>query len=265
MKFTHLLTFLTLLMVLALCAGPANATLTLSSGNSTALIDPSSQAGMYNWTVNGVNQLYQQWFWYALGTGSDQSIDTLTLLSDVVLNGFADVKYQGAGFTIEVAYNLTGGAAGQYSSDLSETINIINTSTGPLDFHFFQYSDFDLNGTPAGQTVLLRNANTVDQFDGSAHLSETVATPPPNEWEVGLYALTLNSLNSGAYELNDVSGPVTGDATWAFEWDKTIGVGQGLLIGKDKNLSSTVPEPATILGFGVILLVVGRKFQKRLA
>jgi hypothetical protein len=252
-------------MVLALFAGPANATLTLSSGNSTATIDPSSQAGMYNWTVNGVNQLYQQWFWYALGTGSDQSIDTLgPPISAASLNGFGDIKYGGTGFTIEVVYNLTGGAAGQYSSDLSETINIMNLSTSPLNFHFFQYSDFDLNGTPNNQTVLLKNANTIDQFDGTAHLSETVATPPANEWEVGLYDSTLHSLNSGAYKLNNAGGPVTGDATWAFEWDQTIGVGQGLIISKDKKLSSVVPEPATILGFGVILLLVGRKFQKRL-
>ena len=46
---------------------------TLADLNSTAQINSSSQSGMFNWYVDGVNQLYQQWFWYGIGTGTGQS------------------------------------------------------------------------------------------------------------------------------------------------------------------------------------------------
>src|SRR5438045_2766996 len=41
----------------------------ITNDNSFALIDPSSSAGMYNWSVVNTptsyqNQLNQQWFWY---------------------------------------------------------------------------------------------------------------------------------------------------------------------------------------------------------
>ncbi len=48
-------------------------TITLADGNSSALVDVGSTAGMYNWTVDGVNQLAQQWFWYRTDSVSGES------------------------------------------------------------------------------------------------------------------------------------------------------------------------------------------------
>src|SRR5712692_11252737 len=57
------------------------APVTLQDLNSSATIDPSLQSGMSNWTVNGTNQLSQQWFWYRTGsTGQEFSIETLPLV-----------------------------------------------------------------------------------------------------------------------------------------------------------------------------------------
>ena len=56
--------------------------ITLQDGNTTVTIDPNNPAdGVNSWTVNGVNQLLQQWFWYRIGnTGPAYSIDTLGAL-----------------------------------------------------------------------------------------------------------------------------------------------------------------------------------------
>src|SRR5258707_9537392 len=86
-------------ILLAGFAASAHATtFTLSDKNSSATIDPSSQNGMFNWTVNGVNQLAQQWFWYRVGsTGPESSINTLSLLSatasDTNGNGLNDTLF----------------------------------------------------------------------------------------------------------------------------------------------------------------------------
>src|SRR3989442_15907678 len=53
--------------------------ITLSDNNSHAQIDPTSQAGMSNWFVDGQNQLQQQWFWYRIGNlGGESSINTIS-------------------------------------------------------------------------------------------------------------------------------------------------------------------------------------------
>ena len=255
--------------VILLAAGTASAQIvTLTDGNSTARIDttPTSQAGMFNWTVDGTNQLYQQWFWYRIGSaGGELGINAL---SSPVVNtfgsSFASLEYAGAnGLDVKVQYILSGGSAGSHTSDISEIITIKNTGTSAMDLHFFQYSDFDLNGV-LGQTATMLNANTVRQSGGGTILSETVATPAPNFHEVNLFANTLNSLNDGSPTTLNGQNTATGDATWAFQWDKTIASGGTFIISKDKNLAA-VPEPGTLilLGMGLFGLGVSRKARQK--
>src|ERR1700674_2572643 len=60
----------------------------LSDLNSTATIDTSAscspignQCGMTSWTVNGISQLYTQWFFFRTSTtATAQGIDTLPSL-----------------------------------------------------------------------------------------------------------------------------------------------------------------------------------------
>jgi hypothetical protein len=241
--------------------GPANAAVfTLTDLNSSSQIDDASQAGMFNWTVNGVNQLSKQWFWSRIGSsGGQSSIDTLTLLgataSDTNGNGLNDTLFLRYGndataslFEIDVRYTLRGTASS--GSDMQEQITIDNNSTSSsLDLHFFQYTNFDLNGSSAGDTVTLTNPNTVRQSKGTTTIAETVASPAANHYELGLTTdspNTLTRLNSGSpITLSDgatTRGP--GDATWAFEWDQLIAPGGTFQISKDKNL--TIPEPGTL-------------------
>jgi hypothetical protein len=251
---------------------------TLTDGNSLAQIDPHSQAGMFNWSVQGLNQLYQQWFWYRVGdaTGAMQhSIDTISA-PVVSLYGTREMTstYTAANFTLSIDYLLTGGAVvgpGQTgNSDIGESIRIVNTSANNLVFHFFQYSDFDLGG-PGNDTVQLgRNLrgqfNDAFQQDPTAGLTETVTTPGASHGEVDFYNNTLHRLNTVAnYTLNDSAGPVgAGDVTWALEWDLTIAPGGSALISKDKYLSVIVPEPSTIAigGLGLVLFALRRRTGK---
>src|SRR5215467_8123724 len=100
----------------------------ITNGNSFALIDANHQAGMNNWTVDGVNQLYQQWFWYRIGThGGESSIDTLSAPTVSSSGpGLLSTTYASSKLSVQVDYALHGGAAGSGMSDMSETITLRN-------------------------------------------------------------------------------------------------------------------------------------------
>jgi hypothetical protein len=199
--------------------------------------------------------------------GAESSVHTLPIgvqgTTDGNFDGNPDtlfVRYNGAGFRIETTYTLRGGSPGSGASDMGEVITIYNLGASPLDFHFFQYADFDLS---AADTIVFTNANAVQQAGGT-RLTETIITPVPSHREAAFFPTTLNKLNDGlATTLSDtpaLNSPIgPGDVTWAFQWDVSIPVGGTFQISKDKNLA--VPEPGTIalVAIGASLLATRRR------
>jgi hypothetical protein len=237
-----------------------------------------SQSGASLWSIDGVDQLFQQWFWYRLGSDAEHSIDTLTLqaavASDTDLSGQNEtlfLRYVGNGFELDVSYRLVGGSAGSGTADLQETIRIKNTGIKALDFHFFQYVDFDLNNTRNDDTAWLANPNSIRQSDPAGVLSETVVTPPANHYEIAFFSNTRDKLNDGAATtLSDTTTPLgPGDVTWAFQWDLPIDVGDTAIIGKTKHIEAIearlpdTPSAALLLGIALTGLgLIGRRFGR---
>jgi len=264
-----------LLLTLVLClllATPASAALiTLTDLNSTAVIDTASQNGMYNWIVDNYDVMYQQWFWYRIGgIGGEHSLDSLPTQTVTPLSpSIVQLRYANTSVEITVLYSLLGGAIGSNRSDISEQIRISNLTTSDLDFHFFQYSDFDLSKSPNLDFVKIANdLRSVDQYptgsDSGPILSETTMTQA-NHAEANYFANTraeLNDLNPTT--LNGVLWAGVGDVTWAFEWDINIGAHSSFNFSKDKVLGP-VPEPAAITLLGGVLLLVATKLRKRVA
>ena len=247
----------------------------LHDNNSIASIDTGSAAGMYNWSVGGQNALAQQWFWFRVGANAEAPINTIgapTITTPDARTLYT--TYYNGSYGVRVDYMLTGFSPSSGRSDIAETITIFNTTAAPLDFHFFQYSDFNLGGPLGDQVAISANSNplspsfglynTATQVDPFAGLTETVITPGANHGEVAAFGVTLNKLNNGVADtLSDVNGPTPpGDVTWAFEWDLIIPAGGSVGISKDKSLQLVlVPEPSTLAlaGIGVIGLVLRRK------
>ncbi len=259
---------------------------TMNDGNSVATVNlgaaggGTGTVGMNSWTINGQNQLQQQWFWFRVGSGPQSSLDSLgtpTISGGTGFN-FLDATYHGTGFNIDILYVLNGGATGggDWNSDITESISIANSSGGALDFHFFQYSDFRLANTAGGSTVqILQNGDgffsKATVMKGANQLAETIDQPLADHAEAGVtsdFPNTLDRLNGvNDLQLNDnlSAGPdATADATWALEWDRTIADGDSQDILKDKKLNvAPVPEPTSVallsLGLGAFILRRSRR------
>lgn len=251
----------------------------LSHNNSSAAIDTGSSAGMFNWTVDGQNLLARQWFWYRVGLNAEASINTISAPTITTPDARTlYTSYDNASYSVRVDYRLTGFTAGSGISDIAETITILNKTAAPLDFHFFQYSDFNLAPQLGDQVAISANANPLSPFFGLYNtatqvspfvgLTETVVTPGANHGEVADFGVTLAKLNNGvADNLSDVNGPVgPGDVTWAFQWDFIIPANSSLGISKDKLLQVTlIPEPSSLalVGLGAVTLMLRQKNRTR--
>ena len=256
--------FCALLLVSGALLFPARsqaATVSLADGNSMASVNLDSSAGMNYWSVDGQNQLNQQWFWFRVGSGLQAPINTIGTASSVTVggNGVAST-YSNGQLTLQISYLLTGGTPGSGQADILESITVVNNTANPMDFHFYQYSDFNLLGT--GNDSILISGNPTDGFDyayqskGLTQIAEAINSPVANHAETGLVPATLNRLNGTSdLVLNDTTSSGPGDVAWALQWDVTIGAGASFDIFKDKKLSIVpIPEPSVLafiaLGLG---------------
>ncbi len=241
----------------------------LNSAGSTATIDLGSSAGMNNWTVNGQNQLNQQWFWYRTDNGLAQPINTIGGLFYVANGNTLDAIYQNSQLSVEIIYTLIGGGINSGNADMTEQIMAVNHSGSVLNLNFYQYSNFNLLGAANDSVQIFGSSgdfNAVRQSNGSTAIQEAVANPNAFAAEAALSGQTLAEFSgTPALMLNNnlTAGP--GNVTWAFQWTAALAANGGEFdLTKDKSLSiQVVPEPSTMaiiaLGVGALGLARRRK------
>jgi len=243
----------------------------LTSGNSVVTINAAGPgAGMNTWSVDGMNTLGLQWFWYRSGSmTSERSIDALSGPSITPTSAHQSrIGYADNSFSVSVDYNLNGQAAGSGLSTLSEVVSIRNLTSTIQTFSFFQYSDFNLGGGPGDSVLIGKDIHGLFgnalQTNGPIRLAESSVTPGANRAESSLFPNTLNSLNDGSVTvLNNSTAAGPGNATWAFEWDITLNPfgTSGDSFGIGKTLDVQIPEPsiAALIAVGTVMCAIRRR------
>ncbi|MDD4889047.1 MAG: PEP-CTERM sorting domain-containing protein [Phycisphaerae bacterium] len=261
---------LTLAAAIVLIASTSDAdTIVLRDMNSRVETNWQSPTGLFDWKIDGFDVATRQWLWYRQGSmTSEQSIDSLYRVGYSYTDNNSDglneeglITYRESSdalasrFTVTIRYILQGGSAGSGAADLQMAVSVANTSGSALSFRLFNYADFQLPGA-GGDIVSIPDGNDPLQTQGPVYKVDSIAQVTsfygsifPDGYEAGMATdsptLLARLTDGAATTLGTVAGPRSpGDASWAQEWDRSIGAGQSFDVLYDFN--AIVPEPATL-------------------
>jgi hypothetical protein len=252
---------------------------TLAARNSSLQVNIGTGGGLSDWTINGVNQLEQQWFYYSVGSGAVNSIDTIAPWSTpIVTTGNTSSlteTYANSTLSLTTGYTLQSQQTGSLLSKLGIAVTLVNLSSTSQTFHLFQYSDFWLGGVSGGQNVQFvgtASPYTVNQTStsGGSLTGQIIATaagaPAQVEEVAGIFDGNQFGLANGnaAPIFNDTvlsAGP--GNVTYGYEINATLAAGSSLIVSEVQS----VPEPSSLalitLGMTAMAFVCGRGFASQ--
>jgi hypothetical protein len=262
----------------------------LSARNTALQIDVAGGTpGLSDWTVNGINQLDQQWFYYSVGGGSISSIDNIGTFSSSLINaGFSPSLtevYSNSTFLLTTTYILGSGQVGSGTASLSTTVTLQNLSGATQNIDLYQYSDFWLGGVSGGQNVQFTTTNSpynVFQSGTGGPLNGKISSVSGGTGDVveevaGLFNGTQFGIVNGGPTVTLNDSPLsagTGNVNYAYEIESSLtasGAGSSVTISE----LQTVPEPSSLalISSGILFLALycGHKtgffcqWQKRFA
>jgi len=251
---------------------------TLSARNTSIQItDSGVNSGVSDWVINGVNQLNQQWFFYSIGAGAVNSIDTISSPSAPVLGGSSrsptfTTTYSDPLISVTPTFTLGSSPVGSSTATLGTAITINNPSAGTLTYHFYQFSDFYLDGVSGNQNVQftangLGSFNVVQTSLTGGTLVGTVSaisggTSDTTEVEAGVGTLFGLVNGNPAPMFNNIplsAGP--GNVVFAYEWDATVVSGGSVSISEIQS----VPEPFSVTLISSSLVLLALSYWRRQA
>lgn len=264
------------LILWAFCSIPASshaAIHTLQVTRDSAVVaealvdDAAAYTGLYSLVVDGKERLFQQWFWYRLGsTGGESSLDTLTLKSVSPPTeenpGALSLTYTLANqFDITISYLLTYPAGG--NANVTKTVTIANISSVELAYHLFEYSDFDLSDTMDDNVYVVKNRvyqnSILTDTSGVTLVHESSLLPDRFDID-GAQSSVLPSLKDS--NPTDLANPAPyryeGELQFAYQWDLAISAGQSVNFSITDTLYPTVPITATKTHAGTCVTYQGQ-------
>ena len=233
----------------------------MNDRNTEVQTDLNATGEFFNFTVDGTDHLEREWFWIRVNDDTKETKITALDKDDALhydgnLEPGEDrlfVRWYDPQDRFEITLDqvLTGGPTGSAVSDVTQTVRIVNQSDEPLRVNLFELANFDVLGTPEGDTVEVVSENVIMQTELNSFVRETFTTHSPTTTQVAEADAIFDSLLDNAITNLDGSvGPLSGDdLEYAVQWTTTIPVGGAFYVTKDLFISapdSIVPEPASL-------------------
>ena len=238
----------------SLAHADAPITLTDIMGPNTVVnIDPYTQAGIYEWLVDGTNHMRQNSYWFSVGSGPVTPVSSLEIVSiNPAMDMMCDVQYSGPLVDIKITYMLMGMPSGSGQSDIAQIVEIINNTAAAQNFSLYEFVNLDLNGKALGQSGTLLNSSTLSQTEGATE-SQLSINEIPSIIEVGDAATLLAKLNNSTPFV--ANSNYEGDVAAVFQWNMALG--DSAMMSQDNALfNGAVPEPASMTVFAALFGLV---------
>jgi hypothetical protein len=204
--------------------------------------------------------MYQNWWWFR--TNLDSAEKPLVHLTTMMSGGANNVNLiftEDAGslpnaLLFNLKYTLTGISPTMAKVDIAWSVrNIYGQVPQPITVDFFAYSDFNLNGTPGGDSGVLIAPNTVRYTKGTTAVDIIPSNNGLVGYDVDHYSNLLSLLqDSAVYNVSNSGLPFgPGDMTNVFQWRATLGLGQEMtgtltkLVNLEHRPLPVIPEPGT--------------------
>jgi hypothetical protein len=244
--------------------------------NSTAF------RGNFLTDTGGPDHMYAQWMFYRVnGIGGDTrerpfgnyTSGTVTTGLTGAFSGntatynLTDSALLGTRFTATWTRTLLDGPSAG-AATLTSSLVVRNPNLTPLSISLFHYVDFDLNGTPGGDSAT-GGAPGLIQTDGAVRLTYLPGTLP-SAYQGATYPGIQDLLTDSAVNnLNNTGLPfANGDFSMAYQWNLTI-PGNSSVTLTSVTAITPVPEPAAVVAVAAVGLglagLVRRRFKGRAA
>ena len=250
-------------LVAGMCLQASATPVMLTDGNAIATID-SVTGNVSYLSVGGVPQLAAQNLYFTLGGDSaPQSFGTLDETSVAAYPADLFLNYEGAGFTAQINYQLTGGLGGPTDTAYLSTSVLVNSSSQTdTTFNVFEYDHLTLDDATNSRISVDIPDNAILQKEIGGRGALSSVTPIGDEYEVGLTPTIFNSLSSPV-TLNDQAGPYTGDVEFATESENSgLNLQSSVTVFSLDSFNPGVPVPpaiwmglTTLVGIGGVGLV----------
>jgi hypothetical protein len=259
----------TLLALLLPDVPAAGVSFELSDRNSVVWITPDAgdffePPGVFEWTVDGVNHVWEMLWYVGVDGGPRDLINSFDLVSTNVqdLNGqagddtitanyaYSDLFDPNVVLNATQVVQLTGGAAGSASSSLAQSLTLQNAGAVPVTLQLFAYADLDV-GADTFNNVTQIAGNTAEQTGQGYRVTEAVSLGA-NHWMAAPSPDVSNLIAFSSDNLDGSTGPFTDDGSYAFQWNRTLAPSESVTLNRVANATLDVPDPPPPAARGLV-------------
>lgn len=244
------------------------ASFTLTDNNSEITVDDRN--GITVWYVDGSpDNVFISNYYYRIGpTGNElpffEGLGTPMVIQPT--DNQLELTYTGTELQAVVNYQLLGRDLGSSRSFIDKSVTLTNLSAQNLDFHLFDYSDFDIKFNQLDQRdqATALDFGTIIQNSATKPLSIlTQVSPTSSHYEIADFETLYFKFfidEDGATTLPDnpplnVPFPIPpSDNAFAFQWDFNLNAGESMTFNSQFNYAP-VPEPSSLfslIGLGIL-------------